>query len=68
MMDLSSLGNTPAGGAPPQISLKNVASPLVKTHEIRLPAPGCNRLALSGDGRVIASAGWDCKVGPVGGR
>ena len=27
-----------------------------------LPSPGCNRLALTADGRVLASGGWDGKV------
>ena len=52
-------------GAPPQTSPQQGVPLLARTQEIRLPAPGCNRLATSGDGRVIASAGWDCKV--VGG-
>ena len=39
-----------------------VCGALRKVHEVKLPVPGCNHLACSADGRVLASAGWDGKV------
>ena len=39
-----------------------VRGALRKVHEVKLPVPGCNHLACSADGRVLASAGWDGKV------
>lgn len=38
------------------------AHPIALAQQLRLPAPGVADVAMRGDGKIFASAGWDGKV------